>query len=159
MRTPFPELARHLISSGVFLLVFLALAPGKLLSQSAASGTIEGRVLNTATGRYVNNARVSVAGTTIETRTNENGAFYLANVLAGTPSEAGARVGPLDIALDHAASGNTVHVVVRAYDLKFWRDDAHGVATVRRVHPLGDRVKVELSPYDLTRGRITFRHR
>lgn len=24
---------------------------------------------------------------------------------------------------------------------------------------LGDRVKVEVSPYDLTRGRITFRHR
>ncbi|HEY6073109.1 MAG TPA: translation initiation factor IF-1 [Anaerolineales bacterium] len=24
---------------------------------------------------------------------------------------------------------------------------------------LGDRVSVELSPYDLTRGRITFRHR
>jgi translation initiation factor IF-1 len=24
---------------------------------------------------------------------------------------------------------------------------------------LGDRVKVEISPYDLTRGRITFRHR
>jgi translation initiation factor IF-1 len=24
---------------------------------------------------------------------------------------------------------------------------------------LGDRVTVELSPYDLTRGRITFRHR
>ena len=23
----------------------------------------------------------------------------------------------------------------------------------------GDRVKVELSPYDLTRGRITYRHR
>ena len=23
----------------------------------------------------------------------------------------------------------------------------------------GDRVKVELSPYDLTRGRITFRHK
>jgi translation initiation factor IF-1 len=27
-----------------------------------------------------------------------------------------------------------------------------------RVNP-GDRVKVELSPYDLTRGRIVFRHR
>jgi translation initiation factor IF-1 len=26
-------------------------------------------------------------------------------------------------------------------------------------HLLGDRVKVELSPYDLTRGRITYRHR
>jgi translation initiation factor IF-1 len=24
---------------------------------------------------------------------------------------------------------------------------------------LGDRVKIELSPYDLTRGRITFRHK
>jgi translation initiation factor IF-1 len=24
---------------------------------------------------------------------------------------------------------------------------------------LGDRVKVELSPYDLTKGRITYRHR
>ena len=24
---------------------------------------------------------------------------------------------------------------------------------------LGDRVKVEMSPYDLTRGRITYRHR
>jgi translation initiation factor IF-1 len=24
---------------------------------------------------------------------------------------------------------------------------------------LGDRVRVELSPYDLTRGRITYRHR
>ena len=27
-------------------------------------------------------------------------------------------------------------------------------------HPVvGDRVKVEVSPYDLTRGRITFRHK
>ena len=24
---------------------------------------------------------------------------------------------------------------------------------------LGDRVKVEMSPYDLTRGRVTYRHR
>jgi sulfate transport system ATP-binding protein len=36
-----------------------------------------------------------------------------------------------------------VHVVVRAYDLKFWRDDGAGVATVRRVMTLGDRVRVE----------------
>jgi translation initiation factor IF-1 len=27
-----------------------------------------------------------------------------------------------------------------------------------RINP-GDRVKVELSPYDLTRGRITYRHK
>jgi sulfate/thiosulfate transport system ATP-binding protein len=66
-----------------------------------------------------------------------------ANVLAGTQTALGARVGPLDIPLDRTAPGHDVHVVVRSYDLKFWRDDAHGVATVRRVHPLGDRVKVE----------------
>ena len=32
-----------------------------------------------------------------------------------------------------------------------------------RVHfiriPVGDKVKVQLSPYDLTRGRITYRHK
>jgi translation initiation factor IF-1 len=46
-------------------------------------------------------------------------------------------------------------------------DDAHSVlATISgkmrknyiRILP-GDRVKVELSPYDLSRGRITYRHR
>ena len=46
-------------------------------------------------------------------------------------------------------------------------DDAHSVlATISgkmrkhyiRILP-GDKVKVELSPYDLNRGRITFRHR
>ena len=43
------------------------------------------------------------------------------------------------------ASGEKVHVVVRSYDLKFWKAAADGVATVRRVTPLGDRVRVEAS--------------
>ena len=46
-------------------------------------------------------------------------------------------------------------------------DNGHSVlATIagkmRRFHIrvlTGDRVKVEVSPYDLTRGRITFRHK
>jgi translation initiation factor IF-1 len=33
---------------------------------------------------------------------------------------------------------------MRRYRIRIWR---------------GDRVKVELSPYDLARGRITYRHR
>jgi translation initiation factor IF-1 len=44
--------------------------------------------------------------------------------------------------------------------------DTNVLATIsgkRRKHYIrilpGDRVKVELSPYDLTRGRITYRHR
>ena len=32
------------------------------------------------------------------------------------------------------------------------------ILTVRLVLPPGDKVAVELSPYDLTRGRISFRH-
>lgn len=40
------------------------------------------------------------------------------------------------------AEGTAMHMVVRSYDLKFWRDD-DGVATVRRVMTLGDRVRVE----------------
>jgi sulfate transport system ATP-binding protein len=67
-----------------------------------------------------------------------------ANVLPGTITARGARVGPLEFALDRASTERDVHVVVRSYDLKFWRDD-DGVATVRRIHPLGDRVKVEAS--------------
>lgn len=46
-------------------------------------------------------------------------------------------------------------------------DNGHSVLAtlagkMRRFHIrvlVGDRVKVEVSPYDLTRGRITFRHK
>jgi len=96
----------------------------------------------------VNQGRIDQVGTPSEIMDEPDTMFVArfvgeANVLAGTPSEAGVRVGPLDIAVDRRAPGDTVQVVVRSYDLKFWRDDTHGVATVRRVHPLGDRVKVE----------------
>lgn len=98
----------------------------------------------------VNKGRIDQVGTPIEIMDEPATEFVArfvgeANVLVGTPSDGGARVGPLDIALDRSAPGANVHVVVRSYDLKFWRDDDHGVATVRRVHPLGDRVKVEAS--------------
>lgn len=37
---------------------------------------------------------------------------------------------------------------------------ASGKITTRKIHLLeGDRVTVELSPYDLSRGRITLRHK
>ena len=40
------------------LALFLSFAP--LFAQSATTGTVEGRVLNIATGRYISNARVTV---------------------------------------------------------------------------------------------------
>ena len=41
------------------------------------------------------------------------------------------------------ADGTPVSIVIRLYDLKFWRDDEAGIATVTRMTALGDRVKVE----------------
>lgn len=65
------------------------------------------------------------------------------NVLTGVVKAGRAVMGPLSVQVaDRVVEGQDVHVVVRAYDLKFWRDDA-GHAVVRRVLPLGDRVRVE----------------
>ena len=63
-----------------------ALAPLLALPASAqapATGSITGRVLNVATGRYLNNARVTIEGTNLQTQTNEFGEFRLGGVPAG----------------------------------------------------------------------------
>ncbi|MFM9954077.1 MAG: carboxypeptidase regulatory-like domain-containing protein, partial [Opitutaceae bacterium] len=49
----------------------------------AASGSITGRVQNTDTGQYVNNARVTVRGTNLVAPTDETGTFRLSAVPAG----------------------------------------------------------------------------
>jgi hypothetical protein len=51
-------------------------------AQSAA-GTIEGTVLGVSNGAYLNNARVTIDGSRLETFTDTNGTFRLANVPAG----------------------------------------------------------------------------
>lgn len=53
------------------------------LAQTAETGNIEGRVLNIGNNRYLNNAKVSVDGTTLTTYTNEFGEFRLNNVPVG----------------------------------------------------------------------------
>jgi iron complex outermembrane receptor protein len=50
---------------------------------AAASGSIEGRVKNAATGAYLNNARVVVAGTNLLAFTDESGTFRLSGVPSG----------------------------------------------------------------------------
>jgi sulfate transport system ATP-binding protein len=52
-------------------------------------------------------------------------------------------VGALRVPLPEVGGHPRVRLVIRSYDLKFWRSDVSGVATVRRVVPLGDRVRVE----------------
>jgi iron complex outermembrane receptor protein len=50
----------------------------------ASTGLIEGRVLNADSGGYLENARVSVAGTAFETLTDSSGRYQLAGLPAGT---------------------------------------------------------------------------
>ena len=52
-------------------------------AQTAVTGVIEGRVLNTTSGRYVDNARVTVDGTKLETITDSFGQYRLLDVPAG----------------------------------------------------------------------------
>ncbi len=69
---------RHLL-----LALVVALAPAASLAQTA-TGTIEGRVLNPRTGEYVEGARLTVAGTTLEAFTDSGGAYRLTSVPAGS---------------------------------------------------------------------------
>ncbi|MBL9210013.1 MAG: TonB-dependent receptor [Opitutaceae bacterium] len=62
---------------------FLASA---LAAQTSAGGTIEGRVLNATSGNFLNNVRVVVKDTLLETATNQNGEYRIAGVPVGTVS-------------------------------------------------------------------------
>jgi len=66
----------------LILAVFLGAVPVPASAQSEP-GRIEGRVLNADTRTYLNNARVLVEGTRLETLTNSDGEFRLASVPAG----------------------------------------------------------------------------
>ena len=67
-----------------FLFLALGLIAASVASaQSTAVGLIEGRVTNPRTGAYVENARVTVAGTALETFTESDGSYRLTNVPAG----------------------------------------------------------------------------
>jgi iron complex outermembrane recepter protein len=68
------------------LILGLALAFGgatSLHAQTAATGSVNGRIFNPATNEYVRNAEVRVAGTGIETVSEDAGYYRLANVPAG----------------------------------------------------------------------------
>ncbi|MSU48369.1 MAG: hypothetical protein EXS37_04625 [Opitutus sp.] len=52
-------------------------------SRNSRTRTVEGRVLNLTSGSYLNNARVHLVGTPLETFTDENGAYRLAGIPSG----------------------------------------------------------------------------
>ncbi len=72
----------RLIGRACLALAGLAFA-NLAFAQGAATGTIEGRVLNSATGSYLGNAEVRVAGTDLVTTTLPDGRYQLTQVPAG----------------------------------------------------------------------------
>ena len=80
MTTHVPYFPRLLAAMAV---ASIALGLSGLRAQTAATGMIEGRVLNVTSGAFLNNARITVPGTRLAAFTNENGDFRLAEVPAG----------------------------------------------------------------------------
>lgn len=78
--TRIPAAGRRL---SAWLCIALTMLTSTLWAQSTA-GTVEGRVLNATSGRYLNNVRVSVEGSTQETFTNEFGEYRIVGVPAGS---------------------------------------------------------------------------
>jgi iron complex outermembrane receptor protein len=70
---------RHLMRCVALFFTLVSALP----AQSARTGVITGRVLNTSSGAYVANVRVTVEGTSLEAFTGEDGGFRLAGVPAG----------------------------------------------------------------------------
>ncbi|MBC7366239.1 MAG: carboxypeptidase regulatory-like domain-containing protein [Undibacterium sp.] len=65
------------------ILVLVLASAGSVGAQSAATGTIEGRVFDTRRGQYLEKARVTVEGSRQETLTDAIGQYRLSEVPAG----------------------------------------------------------------------------
>ena len=83
--------ARNRLSDAVRLTVAACMASAASVAittptyaQATATGTVTGRIQNAASGKYLNNARVTVVGTQIQGFTDESGEFQLNGVPAGT---------------------------------------------------------------------------
>ncbi|MSU48552.1 MAG: TonB-dependent receptor [Opitutus sp.] len=77
-----PTMRRNRCRSGAALVVSVCCAIFAF-AQTANHGQIAGRVLNAASGGYLNHARVTLEGTNVQTLTNEDGEYRLAPVPVG----------------------------------------------------------------------------
>ena len=95
----------------------------------------------------INGGRLEQAGTPeeiLEHPATEFVARFIGevNVLDADVRDGIARIGKFTVDLGANHPDSRSRVVIRSYDLKFWRND-DGPAVVRRVIPLGDRVRIE----------------
>ena len=94
----------------------------RALAQTTSTGAIEGRVLNPDNGEFVENARVTVEGNTLETLTDSTGAYRLNRVPAGTVRVSAFRTGAPT--LTHTVSVTAGAVVSRDFNLPTRGDGA-----------------------------------
>lgn len=106
-----------------------------------ATGIVEGRVQNPATGDYLNNARVSVAGTNLVAFTDVTGAYRLAGVPAGA----------VTIHVSYTDLGEETATVRVAPDAKVRQD----FTLTRRAGRAVDPVPVQLSEFVVAATRET----
>ena len=78
---PHPASLRLLVRI-VLLIASLAL-PSAASAQTTANGTIEGRVLNTRNGEFLENARITIEGTALVVLTDATGQYRFLNVPVG----------------------------------------------------------------------------
>lgn len=104
-----------LAAAGLFSIVLAAPA----FAQSNA-GTIQGRVLSPATGEYLRNVEVTVAGTNLTTFTGDDGFFVLAGVPPGERELSVAYTGyDTATARLNVSAGATLHLDGRAPHLDY----------------------------------------
>ena len=80
MKQKYPRL---LVGFVRLCLVTVSLALWPAAAQTAGTGTIEGRVLNTRNGEYLETARLTIEGTSLEAFTDSSGQYRFTNVPAG----------------------------------------------------------------------------
>ncbi|PTX95565.1 TonB-dependent receptor plug domain-containing protein [Opitutus sp. ER46] len=88
MKSSYPPTARRSYLSALFqfLLVALGACCASAFAADAATGTIQGRVVNAASGLFVSKAVVTVQGTNQQTYTDQFGNYAIENVPAGKVS-------------------------------------------------------------------------
>lgn len=117
-------------------------------AQSSSKGVIEGRVQNSTNGNYLNNARIALEGSNIETSTNEIGYYRLPNVPAGSanirvtfegmePASAGVEVSAgqtahHDFNLSLSSGEKDATVVLQAFTVREREMSGHAVAEQER---------------------------
>ena len=119
----------------------VAMLCASAFAADAATGTIQGRVLNAENGQYLSKAVVSVEGTSLQTLTDDFGNYTLSNVPAGVAKLNVKFTGELPA----TAAVNVTAGTVAHQDFAFNRDKAvtSGEATVVKL----DRFVVETERY------------